>query len=225
MDIREPPVHFSGRLPISPATWQRLVAENRAAVSQGWAQAGIFATGIGPGYQPGSKKSILYVGKSAGPRGDKVASSLEQAASVRASTKWMIERRNQSAFWQLIDKVDPTRCSIAWSNVCKMDRRGGGRPPSGEEWQQVADACLVALGEEINFLKPEIILFATSKTYRSDIEKLLGRLGYRLSIRDFGDGWTTVFGAIGTPRAILTRHPQGWCRTAREKVIDYIHAI
>lgn len=112
-------------LPITDATWQRLVAANEEAVANGWAQPGIFGTGVGPDYRAGTSGSILYVGKSAGPRGSQVGSTHHQAASIDASTTWMIERRNKSAFWQMIDSIDRTRRTLAWTNVCKMDRQGG----------------------------------------------------------------------------------------------------
>lgn len=105
--------------PISAATWDSLVKKNCDAVTNGWAQQGVFGTGVGRNYRTGL--GLLYIGKSAGPLGEKVGSGEGQASSCEASTEWMISKRNRSAFWQFVDKIDPTRQSIAWTNVCKMD--------------------------------------------------------------------------------------------------------
>src|SRR4051794_27975946 len=87
-------------LPITDGTWKSLTDANREAVAAGWAQAGVFAPGVGPEYAPGEFGSLLFIGKSAGPLGNAVGSCDDQQASARASTQWMIERRNTSAFWQ-----------------------------------------------------------------------------------------------------------------------------
>jgi hypothetical protein len=208
--------------PISEATWQRLVQANQNAVQDGWAELGIFGPGIGPDYEPGGDCSILYVGKSAGPRGTEVGSVCDQRTSVEASTTWMIERRNRSAFWQLIDAVDPTRRSIAWTNVCKMDRKGGDRPPTGSQWRRVSEVCQSAIKEEINSLSPHTILFATSDAYRSDIEHLLHDLGYCRQALPFDDGLTSLYATQTGARAVMTRHPQGWPSEDRAKVIDLV---
>src|SRR3954452_2881997 len=121
-------------LPISEATWRRLTKANEEAVAAGWAEPGVFATGIGPKYSAGQTNSLLYVGKSAGPLGKAVGSCQDQRASARESRDWMTGRKNKSAFWQFVDRVDRTRETIAWTNVCKMDRKGGKRPPTEREW-------------------------------------------------------------------------------------------
>src|ERR1700730_14447390 len=125
---------MTARLAISESTWGRLLKANEESVQTGWANRGVFATGIGPDYQRGMAGSLLCVGKSAGPLAQAVGSCCDQAESSRASTEWMIERRNKSAFLQFIDKIDSTRRRIAWSNVCKMDRIGGQRPPTDANW-------------------------------------------------------------------------------------------
>ena len=78
-----------GNMPISSRTWDGLVAANHRAHSSGWAEKGVFGTGIGPDYKPGG---ILWVGKSAGPLGSAVGSTHSQAESVAASTRWMVQR-------------------------------------------------------------------------------------------------------------------------------------
>lgn len=137
------------RLAISESTWSRLVDANERLVRAGLAQPGVFATAVGPQYQAGSSRSLLYVGKSPGPKANLVGSVHDQAASCRASTEWMMRFKNQSPFWQFIAQVRLTRAEIAWTNVCKMDRTTGGPPPAGRVWQTIAAPCLAALGEEL----------------------------------------------------------------------------
>jgi len=209
-------------LPITDRTWMRLVQANREAVNEGWAQPGIFGTGIGPAYRHGAPRSVLYVGKSAGPLAGAVGSGEVQSASVQASTDWMIGRRNLSAFWQLIDIFDRSRRSIAWTNVCKMDRRAGDRPPSGEQWKQIQDVCLTALSEEIDSLAPHTLLFATSDAYRADVDHLLRLKGYMQQPAPFDDGWTGLYVTSEGSRAITTKHPQGWPSANRKMVIDLL---
>lgn len=208
---------------ISSENWHRLTEANRIAVRDGWAAPGVFATGIGPDYQPGG---LLYVGKSAGPLSKLVGSGTDLVASGEASKLWMIERRNLSAFWQFADRIDRTRRSIAWTNVCKMDVRGGGRPPLGRQWQQVAAACLAMLREELEMLAPKAVVFAISKAYLLDIEAMIGAEVYRLVPSHLdGDGWTKVYAAGLGRYAVTTRHPQGWPSPDRDLVIDQVRSL
>jgi hypothetical protein len=207
-------------LSIAHATWQRLVEANKRAVQAGWATPGVFGTGVGPEYRADGAGSLLYVGKSAGPLGHAVGSCDDQVASGAASTAWMVGRNNKSALWQSVDKIDRTRCSIAWTNICKMDRVGGQRPPSAAEWSQVANACMAALEEEILTLSPWVTVFATSGIYQSDLRSLLARLEYRPVELDFNDGWTKCSQSPHGRFAIETKHPQGWDGASRNRVIE-----
>jgi hypothetical protein len=206
--------------PITNAVWDRLVEANQKAVVTGWAAEGVFGTGVGPDYKRGAADSLLYVGKSAGPLGRAVGSCADQATTGMASTQWMVERKNLSAFWQFVDKIDPTRRRIAWTNICKMDRKGGERPPNDTEWAQVSDTCIGALAEEIVFLAPQVTVFATSGFYQSDVSELLRRMSYASVPVGFDDGWTSCFRSPEGRYAILTKHPQGWDRASRDRVID-----
>ncbi len=213
-------------LPISEATWDRLVEANKHAVQTGWAEPGVFGTGIGSQYGHGGIRRILYIGKSAGPLGTAVGSTYDQRVSCAASTRWMEERRNaRSQFWQFIERIDPSRLSIAWTNVCKMDRRGGRTPISGRQWDRLAGACITALNEEIVFLNPELMLFVTSDAFESSITSLLRGLGFREEPLDFWDGATRAYVGENRRRAILTRHPQGWSRLERNRVSDLIKSL
>jgi hypothetical protein len=205
---------------ISDEKWFALVSANKEAVASGWAAPGVFATGVGPTYEVGGKQSVLYVGKSAGPLGSQVGSNFNQAQSSKASTHWMVNRINKSSFWQMIELHAPTRQSIAWTNVCKMDRVGGGIPPTSAEWQQVRDACLEALKDEILSLRPATILFATSTYLINDIRYVLDELGFERSPNAIVDGWTSVWLHRSGPQAIITKHPQGWPTSNREAVIE-----
>jgi hypothetical protein len=213
------------RLPISSGTWRRLVEANRCGVQRGWAEAGVFGPGIGPQYEPNGPASLLYVGKSAGPLGTAVGSVYDQAATIRASTEWMTGFRNKSAFWQMVDKVDPTRLRISWTNVCKMDQLGGQRPPSGAMWKEIADACMTGLAEEIGSLSPRVVLLATSGAYSADVRRLIADLGYRPQLLDFEDGWTSLFVDPVGKSVIETKHPQGWPNTRRDRVVELVRQI
>jgi hypothetical protein len=210
---------------ISEATWQLLIKANEDAVRNGWAQPGIFATGVGPEYKPGELGSLLYVGKSAGPLSDNVGSNLDQSESTQASTRWMIQLKNKSAFWQFVDQIDRTRRSIAWTNLCKMDRKGGKTPPSPRQWAQVHMPCIAALEEEIVALKPKVTVFATSGLYGDDVWKLLTRLSYQYIPSPLNDKWTRFAQSSGGQFVILTKHPQGWLNSERGRVIERLRAL
>lgn len=208
------------RLPISEETWRQLVACNQEAAEEGWASPGVFATGIGPEYDPGSKLALLYVGKSAGPLGTLVGSGRDQFASGVASTKWMIEKRNKSAFWQMLELLDPSRRRIAWTNVCKMDEVGGRRPPPAHRWQGISEPHQRALTEEIKYLSPRVILFATSGYCGDTISNVLEELGYISQPLNFRDGYTRLNATSDGAFAIETRHPQGWANLERNRVAE-----
>lgn len=207
-------------LPILPATWSQVVASNRNAVLMGWASAGVFGTGVGPDYEVG--RGLLYIGKSAGPLGGFVGSGDIQSESCKASVNWMISRSNKSPFWQFADRIDFTRRSIAWSNVCKMDVVGGGRPPSPREWSQVASICMTALKEEIEFLRPRVTVFATSGLYGREVAATLTVLGFASASLPFNDGRTTLLTNASGQSIFLTKHPQGWQRSERDRVIGAV---
>jgi hypothetical protein len=212
------------QLPISDETWGRLVEANRRGCEDGWASPGVFGTGIGPEYRQGG---LLYVGKSAGPLHEALGSGRDQVASIRASTDWMIQRRNLSAFWQFADRIDQTRRSIAWTNVCKMDRIGGNTPPKMGEWAKVRDVSIAALSEELQATDPKVTVFAISDTYRSDVEKMLTAMGYQeICFQLAADPWTTAMGLDGERKyAVLTRHPQGWPNAFRDPVIEFVKSL
>ena len=134
----------------------------------------------------------------------------------------MTGRRNLSAFWQFVDIIDPSRRRIAWTNICKMDRIGGKRPPSGREWSEVADISMAALAEEIESLSPKVIVFATSTTYKPEVNSLLSQLLYTPIRLPFDDGWTSCTKSSDGKFAIQTKHPQGWDRNSRDRVIDLV---
>lgn len=210
---------MSRKLPISDATWKQLTECNRVAVKQGWASPGVFATGVGPEYDPTSNLALLYVGKSAGPLGTLVGSNTNQTASGAASTKWMVEKRNRSAFWQMVDLIDPSRRRIAWTNICKMDEVGDSRPPPAHRWPAIAEPHLQALKEEVAFLAPHVILFATSAYCGATIASLLEDLGYKSRTLGFRDGHTQLTATSEGALAIETRHPQGWPTSERNRVV------
>lgn len=211
---------MTSRLPISDETWRQLVACNQEAAKEGWASSGVFATGVGPEYDPKSKLALLYVGKSAGPLGTLVGLGSDQIASAAASAKWMIEKRNKSAFWQMVGLLDQSRRRIAWTNVCKMDEVGGNRPPPAYRWQGISGPHQRALAEEIKYLSPRVILFATSGYCGDTISSVLEELGYRNQPLKFRDGYTQLRATSGGAFAIETRHPQGWPNPERNRVIE-----
>ncbi len=204
---------------IGPRTWQALVEANRRSA---WAERGVFATGIGPDYVSGSESGLLYVGKSAGPLGVAVGSGDDQIQSAVASTHWMVSRANRSAFWQLADKFDRTRRSIAWTNVCKMDRIGGQAPPNGREWASIAGISMTALAEEIEFLRPRMTLFAISDFCISDVKDLIRRSGFLPAKLPFDDGITRFFSHADGRGVVTTRHPQGWSNENRDRVFSFV---
>lgn len=204
-------------LPISEATWGELVSQNKKAA---WAQNGVFSTGIGPDYQAG--QGLLYVGKSAGPLGNLVGSADDQARSGEASTLWMISKRNKSAFWQFVDRVDYTRRSIAWTNVCKMDVVGGQRPPNGREWAAIAEISMKALTEELSSLRPKVTVFATSGLYAPEVQSAILDMGFEAITMPFSDGWTSIAKNEKNQVIIFTKHPQGWLSSERDRVIDLV---
>jgi hypothetical protein len=132
----------------------------------------------------------------------------------------MVTRQNKSAFWQFIEKLDPSRLTLAWSNVCKMDRKGGGIPPSQSQWTQVADVCIEALAEELDGLRPFVSIFATSNIYAE--RTILERLGYS-DARHSEEA--TVHRHPSGRWAVVTRHPQGWPNVRRDVVVSRVQEI
>jgi hypothetical protein len=183
----------------------------------------VFGTGIGPDYRKGG---LLYVGKSPGQRGHEVGSNYDQSASIAASTDWMIEERNKSPFWQFARQFDHTRRTIAWTNVCKMDQKGGEKPPAGSAWACIADISIAALMDEMAALAPKMAVFAISDRYRSNVWAMLTGLGFaKVRSPCDSDGWTTVFKTIDGTYAVTTRHPQGWKNSFRDPVVALVKRL
>jgi hypothetical protein len=208
--------------PIQAETWQMLVETSRSCTD--WAKPGVFAPAVGPNYRPGA--GLLYVGKSAGPLGNKVGSGLSLQDSMAASLQWMVTKQNHSAYWQFVDAIDSTRKSIAWTNVCKFDSKGGNAP-SGRYWRAVCEPCLAALNDELLSLKPRVAAFTISKIYRDEVFELLSSLGYKDS-PDLNpeDGHSSWLRAGKDSFAVLTRHPQGWAHDdGHNDLIDQITGL
>lgn len=208
--------------PIQAETWQKLVDASRNCTD--WAKPGVFAPAVGPNYQPGA--GLLYVGKSAGPLGNKVGSAFDLQQSMAASLQWMITKQNNSAYWQFVDAIDSTRKSIAWTNVCKIDSEGDNAP-SGRNWRAVCEPCLAALNDELVSLKPRVAAFMISKIYRAEVYDLLTSLGYE-EARDMNpdNGHSFWLRSGRHSFAVLTRHPQGWRHSdGHNDLIDQIKEL
>ncbi|MFZ1813628.1 MAG: hypothetical protein WBO55_03890 [Rhizobiaceae bacterium] len=209
-------------LPISSSTWKELVQLGKRCTESGWAEEGIFAPAIGPNYTPGSKNSILFVGKSAGPLGGNVGSSSYLRSSILASTEWMLQRHNKRGFWVVPDEIDKHRRQFAWTNVCKIDQKGKSAPPQGAYWDLVRQPCLNALRDEIFTLKPMTIVFLISNTYQFDCIDLMYNLGYEEEFQINGAQFNSIFLRNGDFKCVFTKHPQGWSVEDRAPVIRFI---
>ena len=207
-------------LAIRESTWGSLVYAAKTSVAAGWATPGVFATAIGPDYRPGSADAVFYVGKSGGPLVDSVGLCDEQAASSAASTTWMVERKNPSAFWVFADLI-ARRESMAWSNVSKIDTRHDG-PPGMKQWSSIKSVCLKALAEELEYLSPGKTVFAVSSYQTDSIRGVLRALGFvEQHVQPELDS-STVFADVSGRLALITRHPQGWRREPRNMVASFI---
>lgn len=207
---------------ISEDVWAELVESNRSAVRAGWAQPGVFAAAVGPDYRIG--EGFFYIGKSAGPLGSKIGSAYDQKESSAASVEWMIEKRNNSPFWKFAEKIDHSRKSVAWSNLCKMDKIEGDRPPDWREWPEVSSACMKAIAQEMRALRPKVTVFATSDLYKSDVDDLLDGFQYRECDIGFDDRYSRIYLNPEDRCVITTKHPQGWNTQDRDRVIDLVKA-
>ena len=170
---------------ISNDTWAKLVSASKMAEEAGWACHGVFATALGQGFTPGAKDTMLYVGKSLGPRSKEVGVTSDQSASNEATTKWMLGGLNKSPFWRFADLLVPKRDCLAWSNLAKIDRANTSLPPNKKQWNEIGELCLAALRDEIESLQPWRTVFVTGSYGRNDIHNLLRDL-------DFGSTNTKV---------------------------------
>ena len=168
-------------LPISNGTWEKLSEANQQAA---WARKGIFATAVGSAYIIGGPKSILYVGKSAGPRADRVSTGQSQADLSADQKEWMENwkaNNPRSEFWKLINGVVDTK-EIAWTNVSKMDEidKKTNRPttPRAKNFASISMISIKVLMEEIKFLQPKLIIFATSDFAKKYIEEIPAYLNF-----------------------------------------------
>lgn len=205
---------------ITRPTWTELVRLSAASVASGWATPGVFATAIGSEYEPGTKDSLFYVGKSGGPRIDEVGLCTDQAASSVASQRWMVERRNPSAFWVFADLMG-RRESMAWSNLAKIDSNGSGAP-NVRQWRSIEDICLKALAEELEFLVPGKSVFAVSNYHDDSITGVLRDFGFAQQSAGIDLESTRVFAGPSNRLAVITRHAQGWPREARDSAARFI---
>jgi len=205
---------------ITDSTWDSLTRACAAAVADGWATPGVFAAGVGPEYEIGSPTGVLYVGKSGGPLVESVGLCYDQNASATASRKWMLGRRNRSAFWVFADLLEQ-RESLAWSNLAKIDTRRA-RPPSARQWQSISGACIMALTDEIECLAPGKIVFAISEYQVGAVLRTLRHLGYCQEVRDTELDRTLALTDRRGRLAVVTRHPQGWRCDLRDRVASFV---
>jgi len=208
---------------LKPETWRDLFLLSEDANSRGWAAPGVFATAVGPEYEVGAKDTLFYLGKAGGPLIGKVGISNDQQVAATAAVAWMVERRNPSAFWRFADLLGQGRTRIAWSNVAKIDTRTP-RPPSEIEWRQIQEACMRALKEELEVLKPARTVFAISDYHRTEVVALLRRLGFSPHVPAKHLSQTEVFVNNKGQLAVITRHPQGWRSDERDSVADFVRS-
>lgn len=206
---------------ISPNTWADFVRLYRTPAVRAWAGEGIFAAAVGRSFVPGAADTFFYVGKAGGPLIGSVGIAEDQSCSAAASTKWMLERRNPSAFWQFADLLADRRDLLAWSNVAKIDNRLAG-PPRNSEWQQIRDLCLCALKEEMETLRPARTVFATSNFCVADLLGLFRDLRFSEFVPDALLNQTRCFQNDRGQLLVLTKHPQGWQKEPRNQVASFV---
>jgi hypothetical protein len=212
-------------LPIPLETWKRLVDAKEKAR---WARYGVFATARSPDYEPGKKGSLLYVGKSLGPRAWEVKSCDDLHKSSAASQDWLLNRGYDSPFWKFIEEIKPGR-QIAWTNVCKMDgvygtKREDAKRPTNDQFVEVSKSCSEALCDEIRFLKPHVTLFVTGRDYFDHIFMVLNCLNYRESHFRFWEDATSSQVSGEGRIAVITNHPD-WYRYYPARRATAIQAI
>jgi hypothetical protein len=206
--------------PISQKTWQELIELNGKC---SWAKKGVFATAVGRHYISNSPQSILYVGKSAGKRGENVSLANSQIDVGIDAAHWMETWRltnSRSNFWQLISKITDVN-NIAWTNVSKMDKLGTkGEPPRGRNWKAISHLCIQSLSEEIQYLKPKNIIFVISKDYKAEVVKFLTDSNFQFD-RILPDGCTEIY-KNNDVLAFMTKHPLGWSNIERSHLISTV---
>jgi hypothetical protein len=137
----------------------------------------------------------------------------------------MVQRENRrSAFWQMAEQLDPTRTSLSWTNLSKMDRVGGAVPPNLREWASIARECTAAFVEEVQNLKPGVIVLATSDIYANDVADVLNQLEFSRNHVGFNDKLARVY-AKSRSYVVTTKHPQGWLAVDRDKVVELIRCL
>lgn len=206
---------------LSGSAWSALVACARRPEVATWAAPGVFAPAVGPGFAAGSPDSLFYVGKAGGPLIESVGTSQDQAQSAEAATRWMIGRRNPSAFWVFADLLVARREDLAWSNLAKIDTRLPG-PPGPREWAQIRTPCLHALREEMQNLRPGRTVLATSDYQLADLVALLDGLGFTAFCAETALEKTRCFRNPEGRLAVVTRHPQGWQSAPRNAVAAFV---
>lgn len=207
--------------PISETTWQSLVKCSQTPAVAAWASRGVFSTAVGPAFFPGTADGLFYVGKAGGPRIDAVGIAEDQAAGSAAGVRWMLERRNPSAFWTFADLLVPRREHLAWSNLAKIDTRLA-TPPSRREWRQIRESCLSALKEEMQALRPRRTVFVTGGYCTADILALLELLGFARFEPGLHLEETIGLRSQSGQLVVITRHPQGWRAEVRNRVAQFV---
>ena len=71
----------------------------------------------------------------------------------------------------------------------------------------------------MEFFKPKVTVFATSGLYGEDVSNLLAHMGFKLGELHFEDGWTSLLENTSGQSVFLTKHPQGWPNTERDRVL------
>lgn len=206
---------------ISESTWEKLISKFLDAQVQAWATNGIFATAVGDQYRRGSPDTLLYIGKAGGPLIDSVGLQQSFCNNQAAAIRWMIEKRNRSAFWVFADLICSDRRSLAWTNLAKIDTRSS-KPPSSREWKSISDVCMEALNEEIENLQPNKIVFVTAGYLDNEVEAVLKGLGFDKYDTCLDLERTTAYRDKGNRLAVITRHPQGWLTGPRNRVAKFI---
>lgn len=206
---------------MSAQTWSKLISAAQRASESGWARNEVFSPCVGESFIAGR---IYFVGKAAGPLGKDVGWTLSQEECQNASYRWMVEFRNRRGFWRIVDAVDPSRRTIGWSNICKIDR-ADGNTPSLVEWKTIEEVSMTALSEELFTLGPKVTVMTIGYDhFRKSAENLLRLLGLTESVAPFEEK-RDLHLVNGAQHVLLIGHPQFWSETRVEAVANYISTL
>lgn len=135
-----------------------------------------------------------------------------------------------SPFWHYIKDIDKTlhhklsgiTTEIIWNNIYKIGNKEKGKNRPTDVIRSFENEHFNVIEEEINILKPDIIIFFTGPNYEKRVEKIFSITSSIPLVSSINERELAKFQLSNGITAYRTYHPAYLKRTHKQQYCDYI---